>query len=235
MYAIVGVVASGNLEVLLERVLDGTACEVNIKTPVEGFEEIWRAVVADFIERYSPGGLKISLNDLGSTGHRFSAAGSGCLPDGGPRVKNSLTESGQGSWYEATARQRVDALLDPGSFKEFVEPTARQISPHLHLFDLPEAFDDGIVVGRGTIKSREILITAQEGRFMGGTFGEVHGGKLVGLLRFAARSRSAPGRSCCFWIPVACACRRPTRGSWPSPRSFVPYSKLGPVAWRSSH
>jgi malonate decarboxylase delta subunit len=66
MYAIVGVVASGNLEVLLERVLDGTACEVNIKTPVEGFEEIWRAVVADFIERYSPGGLKISLNDLGA-------------------------------------------------------------------------------------------------------------------------------------------------------------------------
>ena len=65
-YAIVGVVASGNLEVLLERVLDGTACEVIIKTPVEGFEEIWRAVVADFIERYSPGGLKISLNDLGA-------------------------------------------------------------------------------------------------------------------------------------------------------------------------
>ena len=107
-------------------------------------------------------------------------------------MKNSLTESDQSSWYEATARQRVDGLLDPGSFKEFVEPTARQISPHLHLFDLPEAFDDGIVVGWGTMKGREILIAAQEGRFMGGTFGEVHGGKLVGLLRFAARSRSAP-------------------------------------------
>lgn len=66
MFAIVGVVASGNLEILLERALDGTACEVNIKTPVEGFEEIWRAVVADFIERYSPGGLRISLNDLGA-------------------------------------------------------------------------------------------------------------------------------------------------------------------------
>jgi malonate decarboxylase delta subunit len=63
---ITGVVASGNLEVLLERVLDGTECEVNIKTPVEGFGDVWRAVVSDFIERHSPGGLRISINDGGA-------------------------------------------------------------------------------------------------------------------------------------------------------------------------
>ncbi len=63
---ITGVVASGNLEVLLERVLDGTRCEVHIKTPVGGFDDVWRAVVADFIERHSPGGLRISINDGGA-------------------------------------------------------------------------------------------------------------------------------------------------------------------------
>jgi len=65
-HAITGVVASGNLEVLLERVMEGTACQVTIKTPVEGFGEVWRAVVDDFIERHSPGGLRISINDGGA-------------------------------------------------------------------------------------------------------------------------------------------------------------------------
>lgn len=63
---ITGVVASGNLEVLLERVLDGTRCEVHVRTPVGGFGDVWRAVVADFVERYSPGGLRISVNDGGA-------------------------------------------------------------------------------------------------------------------------------------------------------------------------
>lgn len=91
------------------------------------------------------------------------------------------------SWYEAGARQRVAALLDPGSFAEFIGPEQREISPHLAIFDLPEQFDDGMIVGRGALKGRSILIAAQEGRFMGGAFGEVHGAKLTGLLR-AARS-----------------------------------------------
>jgi malonate decarboxylase beta subunit len=95
------------------------------------------------------------------------------------------------SWYEADARQRVAALLDLGSFVEFIGPEQREISPHLAIFDLPEQFDDGIIVGRGTLEGRRILIAAQEGRFMGGAFGEVHGAKLTGLLR-AARSLREP-------------------------------------------
>jgi malonate decarboxylase delta subunit len=64
--AIIGVVASGNLEVLLERVLPGAACEVEIATPFRGYDETWKAVVADFVERSSPGGLRISINDGGA-------------------------------------------------------------------------------------------------------------------------------------------------------------------------
>jgi malonate decarboxylase delta subunit len=64
--AIVGVVASGDLEVLVERTLPDTECEVNIRTAVEGFGDVWKAVVADFVERRSPGGLKLSVNDGGA-------------------------------------------------------------------------------------------------------------------------------------------------------------------------
>ncbi len=64
--AIIGVVASGNLEVLLERVLSGTECQVDIATPFVGYDETWKSVIAVFVERHSPGGLRISINDGGA-------------------------------------------------------------------------------------------------------------------------------------------------------------------------
>jgi malonate decarboxylase delta subunit len=64
--AIIGVVASGNLEVLTERVLPDAECLVEIKTTATGFGEVWNAVIDDFVERYSPGGLKFSINDGGA-------------------------------------------------------------------------------------------------------------------------------------------------------------------------
>lgn len=93
------------------------------------------------------------------------------------------------SWYEASARQRIDTLVDAGSFSEFIGPELREISPHLSIFDLPEQFDDGIVVGRGCLDGAPVLVAAQEGRFMGGAVGEVHGAKLTGLLRAARALR----------------------------------------------
>jgi malonate decarboxylase beta subunit len=95
------------------------------------------------------------------------------------------------SWYEASARQRVASLLDPGSFKEFIGPEQREVSPHLDIFDLPKEFDDGMIVGRGMLTDKTVLIAAQEGRFMGGAFGEVHGAKLTGLLRGALAAGDA--------------------------------------------
>jgi malonate decarboxylase delta subunit len=64
--AIIGVVASGNLEVLAERALPDTECLLEIRTAAEGFGEVWEAVVADFVERHSPGGIKFSVNDGGA-------------------------------------------------------------------------------------------------------------------------------------------------------------------------
>lgn len=96
------------------------------------------------------------------------------------------------SYLEATARQRIAGLLDPGTFREILPPTARRTSPHLGLFDAPVAFDDGVVIGEGMIDGKEVFIFAQEGKFRGGSLGEVHAAKITGLLlRAAARKPQA--------------------------------------------
>lgn len=93
------------------------------------------------------------------------------------------------SYLEANARQRIHALLDAGSFEEFLPPTLRIVSPHLAQLDTPASFDDGVVIGRGTLLGQNVLAAAQEGGFMGGAVGEVHGAKLVGLLKRAIVDR----------------------------------------------
>src|SRR5258707_12041487 len=96
------------------------------------------------------------------------------------------------SWYEASARERVRLLLDVHSFQEFIGPDNREISPHLRIFNLAEQFDDGMIVGRGLLDGQKVFVAAQEGRFMGGAFGEVHGAKLTGLLRAVRDTKSVP-------------------------------------------
>jgi malonate decarboxylase beta subunit len=105
---------------------------------------------------------------------------------------SNLLQANEADWYEASARDRVAGLLDPKSFVEFLGPEQRAMSPHLAQFDLTGAFDDGIVVGRGRLDSQDVFVAAQEGRFLGGAFGEVHGAKLLGLLR-AARDAGRSG------------------------------------------
>lgn len=93
------------------------------------------------------------------------------------------------SFAELSARQRVQHLLDAGSFAEILGPAQRVVSPHLALLGVPYAFDDGVVIGSGTLQGQPVLVAAQEGEFMGGGVGEVHGAKLVGLLRRALQVR----------------------------------------------
>ena len=92
------------------------------------------------------------------------------------------------SYLEANARERL-ALFD--SFEEFIGPAQRVVSPHLAQLNAPVAFDDGIVVGRAALGGLAVVAAAQEGGFMGGAVGEVHGAKLVGLLRRALLERPA--------------------------------------------
>ncbi|MCS0505064.1 biotin-independent malonate decarboxylase subunit beta [Ancylobacter mangrovi] len=93
------------------------------------------------------------------------------------------------SFQEAGARARIRALLDAGTFREFCGPAQRHTSPHLPTLGMPVAFDDGVVVGGGAIDGRPVLIAAQEGAFMGGAVGEVHGAKITGLIERALDTR----------------------------------------------
>lgn len=65
-YAITGVNASGNLEVLAERVLPGMQCVVEVTTALTGFRDTWQAVITEFFERSAPGGIRFSINDGGA-------------------------------------------------------------------------------------------------------------------------------------------------------------------------
>ena len=93
------------------------------------------------------------------------------------------------SYAECSARQRLAHLLDAGSFHEWLPPAERVTSPHLAQLGVPSAFDDGVAIGRATLAGHTVFVAAQEGEFMGGGVGEVHGAKLVGLLRRALRDR----------------------------------------------
>ena len=95
------------------------------------------------------------------------------------------------SFSESTARARVTHLLDANSFLEILGPAERVVSPHLALLGVPSSFDDGIVIGSGTLAGQPVLIASQEGEFMGGGVGEVHGAKLVGLFKRALRLKPA--------------------------------------------
>lgn len=64
---LVGVVASSNLEVLAEPEPLGGKCVFEIKTPVTGFDEAWKAVLEDFMERQKPRDVRFSINDFAAT------------------------------------------------------------------------------------------------------------------------------------------------------------------------
>lgn len=95
------------------------------------------------------------------------------------------------SYFESSARERIARLLDSGSFNEFLPPVRRIVSPHLGQLDAPVSFDDGVVVGSGTLGGATVFAAAQEGGFMGGAVGEVHGAKLVGMLKRAVQEQAS--------------------------------------------
>ncbi|MBB3177004.1 biotin-independent malonate decarboxylase subunit beta [Variovorax sp. Sphag1AA] len=95
------------------------------------------------------------------------------------------------SYAECSARERLALVVDAGTFQEWLPPAERLTSPHLAQLGVPSSFDDGVAIGRAKLGGNDVFVAAQEGAFMGGGVGEVHGAKLVGLLRRALRDRPA--------------------------------------------
>lgn len=95
------------------------------------------------------------------------------------------------SYFESTARERVRRLFDAGSVREFLPPQEAAPSPHLARLGLPGALDDGVMVGAARLEGHDVLFAAQEGQFMGGSVGELHGAKVAGTLARAQRAKPA--------------------------------------------
>ncbi|MBE2205380.1 MAG: malonate decarboxylase acyl carrier protein [Chthoniobacterales bacterium] len=63
-YAVAGVVASSNLEVLAQPQELGGRVRFEVDTTAAHFQDAWRAVITDFIERRQPRDVLFSINDF---------------------------------------------------------------------------------------------------------------------------------------------------------------------------
>ncbi|EPC9995951.1 biotin-independent malonate decarboxylase subunit beta [Enterobacter ludwigii] len=90
------------------------------------------------------------------------------------------------SFIELKARQRAQALLDDGSYRELLDPFEGIISPWLGPQGIVPQADDGMVVAKGTLNSQPAVVVAIEGAFQGGSMGEVSGAKMAAALELAA-------------------------------------------------
>ncbi|OZE81502.1 methylmalonyl-CoA carboxyltransferase [Rhodococcus sp. 14-2483-1-1] len=79
-----------------------------------------------------------------------------------------------------SARDRVNSLLDPGSF---VEIGALVKAPN----DPGALYSDGVVTGHGTVDGRPIAVFSHDQTVFGGTVGEMFGRKVAGIMDFAIK------------------------------------------------
>lgn len=85
-----------------------------------------------------------------------------------------------------SARERIDHLLDPGSFSE----TDQFVTHRAVGFGMEKShpFTDGVVTGWGKIDGRTVFIYAQDFTVLGGSLGESHGLKIARLMDMAVQS-----------------------------------------------
>lgn len=97
---------------------------------------------------------------------------------GGDKANEKQHEGGK-----MTARERIQALLDPGSFHEydlFVEHNCQDFG-----MDKKPLHADGVITGTGTIAGQAICIYAQDFTVAGGSLGIMHAGKITKIMDHA--------------------------------------------------
>ena len=85
-----------------------------------------------------------------------------------------------------TARERIEQLLDPGSFAEFDE-LARHRATDFGI-DENRPYGDGVVTGHGTVDGRPVCVFSQDFTVFGGSLGEVYGEKIVKVMDHALKT-----------------------------------------------
>jgi propionyl-CoA carboxylase beta chain len=85
-----------------------------------------------------------------------------------------------------TARERIDLLLDEGSFEEigmFVHHRSREFGLEKYKY-----LGDGVVTGRGTISGRHVVVYSQDFTVFGGSLSETHAEKICKILEIAMKN-----------------------------------------------
>ena len=85
-----------------------------------------------------------------------------------------------------TARERIDMLLDPGSFTEFDELARHRATDFGIAATRP--YGDGVVTGYGTVDGRPVCVFSQDFTVFGGSLGEVYGEKIVKIMDHALKT-----------------------------------------------
>lgn len=100
---------------------------------------------------------------------------------GGQRRIDAQHERGK-----LTARERLELLLDPGSFCEIDEFVVHRATG----FGMEDKrfLGDGVVTGWGTIDGRLVYVFAQDFTVMGGSLGQAHGAKICKVMDLAMRN-----------------------------------------------
>jgi propionyl-CoA carboxylase beta chain len=84
-----------------------------------------------------------------------------------------------------TARERIERLLDPGSFTELDELARHRATDFGMTANRP--YGDGVVTGFGTIDGRPVCVFSQDFTVFGGSLGEVYGEKIVKVMDHAMK------------------------------------------------
>jgi propionyl-CoA carboxylase beta chain len=85
-----------------------------------------------------------------------------------------------------TARERIDLLLDAGSFVEFDELARHRA--HEFGIQANRPYGDGVVTGYGTVDGRPVAVFSQDFTVFGGSLGEVYGEKIVKVMDHAMKT-----------------------------------------------
>jgi propionyl-CoA carboxylase beta chain len=85
-----------------------------------------------------------------------------------------------------TARERVELLLDPGSFTELDELARHRA--HDFGIEATRPYGDGVVTGFGTVDGRPVCVFSQDFTVFGGSLGEVYGEKIVKIMDHALKT-----------------------------------------------
>lgn len=85
-----------------------------------------------------------------------------------------------------TARERIEMLLDAGSFVE-VDEYVRHRSTAFGM-DAKRPYGDSVVTGVGTIHGRQVAVYSQDFTVFGGSLGETAGNKIIKIMQFAIKT-----------------------------------------------